>query len=91
MTFDEIVAALKAKQVEIEEINKKVEAKRSECQEKLETFAKGLQLEVDELDKELQTKIAHYKAETKKHFGVCDGEKMNVVDTLVAFKKAMAL
>jgi DNA-binding transcriptional MerR regulator len=91
MSFDDIVADLKVKQIVIEGLHRSLMEQKSMAEHKIEEFAKPLQEQIDKLDKELQEKMAEYKMECKKHFGIADGDKMNVVETLVAFKKVMTL
>lgn len=91
MSFDDIVVDLKLKQAHIEGLHQKIMEKKNESEARIKAYSEPLQKEIDILDKDLQEKIAYYKAETKKHFGICDGENMNVVETLVAFKRVMSL
>jgi len=91
MTFDEIVKDLMEKQKVIEDLHRSLMEQKSMAEHKIEEFKKPFQDQIDKLDLEIKEKIAHYKAECKKHFGIADGDNMNVVETLVAFKKVMSL
>jgi hypothetical protein len=91
MTFDEIAKDLMEKQKVIEGLHNSLMKQKEMAEHKITEFKQPFQAEIDKLDTEIQEKLAHYKAECKKHFGICDGENMNVLETLVAFKKAMSL
>ena len=91
MGFDEIVNDLMEKQKVIEGLHKSMIDQKEMAQHKVDEFKKPFQEQIDKLEGEINEKLAHYKAECKKHFGLADGEQMNVLETLVAFKKAMSL
>jgi DNA-binding transcriptional MerR regulator len=91
MTFDEIVKVLMEKQKVIEGVHKILMEHKQDSEAKIEEFKKPLQEKLDAIERDLQTKMSEYKMECKKHFGIADGDQMNVVETLVAFKKAMSL
>lgn len=91
MSFDEIVKDLMEKQKVIEGLHKSMMDQKEMAEHKIEEFKKPFQDEIDKVEKQIQEHLAHYKAECKKHFGIADGDQMNVVETLVAFKKAMSL
>jgi hypothetical protein len=90
-SFEAIVKDLMEKQAVIQGLHRSLMAQKEMAEHKIKEFSQPFQAEIDKLDAEIQDKLAHYKAECKKHFGIADGDKMNVVETLVAFKKAIAL
>lgn len=52
---------------------------------------RGMQAEMLEMNQELQNKAAVYRAELKKHFGITDGEQMNVLDMIEAMRRIKEL
>lgn len=89
--FDEIVKELTEKQKVIEGLHKSMMEQKEMAEHKIEEFKKPFQDEIDKVEAQIRVEMAHYKAECKKHFGIADGDQMNVLETIVAFKKAMSI
>jgi hypothetical protein len=55
------------------------------------TKAELMQSEITTLDAELKRKIAEYKAFTREHIGIADGDTTNVLDIYRAIRKVSEL
>lgn len=91
MTFDEIAKELLEKQKVIEGVHKTLMDYKQESEDKMQEYKKPFQEKLDAIERDLKTKMAEYQMECKKHFGIADGEQINVLETLIAFRKAMSL
>ena len=90
-SFDSIVKDLMDKQQVIQGLHRSLMQQKEAAEAKIKELAQPMQDEIDKLDAQLREKVELYRAECKKHFGIADGEQSNVLETLIAFRKAMSL
>lgn len=86
-SFEDIIKSLELKQIEILTLHGKLKDKEQENQAKVQELVKPLQDELDAIGKELSEKKAIYRAETKKYFGIADGEPSDILDLVKAIKR----
>lgn len=91
MKFDEIKEKLENQQAQIKVLHATLMSKKEIYEEKAKQLTKAMQDELDAMEGDLQKAIASYKADLKREFGITDGEQMNVLETIVAIRKASRL
>ena len=81
----------KQKQAEITALYNEVEPKKQALQREFDQKADDLKAEysakIDEIEKPLANAVAKYRAELKAWAGITDGEKMGVLEMLMAVQK----
>ena len=86
-SFEDVVKALELKQAEIFELKNQLIDMEEENQRKVKEFAKPLQDKQDSLFADIKKKTEVYKAETKKYFGIADGEPADILQLMKVIKR----
>lgn len=92
-TVDTMLDTLIKKQAELVqmdlEVGEKIKALQAKANAEMEAIAEKAKVDAEALRAPFMAEFEKYRAEVKEKFGVADGERMSVVQTMFAVKKLM--
>lgn len=89
--FDELFERFKARQNEIVDLHAKLKSAQDEAQREVDALMEKKKEELKTLEFDFNNAREKYKAEMKTELGICDGETLNILDTIHAIKKVIEM